>query len=117
MIGQLYDDIVNVYRKTSKDDGYGGTVEEELLVHTGIPCRLSQKTMQVTTDDNKRSSVQSFKLFFAVGKDIRQNDRLEVFRKKKLNDKYTFLAGRPLNYYELIPHAESVLAEVQENED
>lgn len=116
MIGQLYNDTVDVYRSISKDDGHGGTVEEMKLIHSGLSCRLSQKTLSNTVNEEVRSSIQSFKLFTEAGIDIQQNDMLYVFRGGKLKDKYTFLAAKPFNYYDLIPHAEIVLEEVIEGE-
>lgn len=114
MISQLYNDTVNVYRTVAKDDGYGGTIEELRLVCEGVKCRLSQKSLHSTSNDIVRSSTQEFKLFAAVNIDIKQNDRLKVFRGGK--DVYHFLAGQPFKYYDLIPHAEIVLSEVIENE-
>ena len=114
MINQLYNDLVNIYRTVSKDDGYGGTIEEFILVCEGVKCRLSQKSMQATSNDTVRSSTQEFKLFTAVNVDIKQNDRLKIFRNGQ--DSYNFLAGQPFKYYDLIPHAEIPLREVMENE-
>lgn len=114
MISQLYNDTVNIYRYVAKDDGYGGTIEELTMVCEGVKCRLSQKSLHPTSNDIVRSSVQEFKLFTNVNVDIKQNDRLKVFRGGK--DVYQFLAGQPFKYYDLIPHAEIPLSEVIENE-
>ena len=111
MIGQLHTDLVNVYRTVSKDDGHGGAVEELRLVAEGIKCRLSQKTLGFTSNGELRSSTQAFKLFAAADVDIRQNDLLKVFRGKEI---YSFLASKPFNYYNFIPHSEIALEQVVE---
>lgn len=98
----------------SVSDGYGGTVEEKQLVSENNRCRLSQKTLSATGGDPLMASAQEFKLFLPIDIEIKQNDRLEVFRG---NQKYTFKAGQPFVYYDRNPHQEIVLKEVIENED
>lgn len=113
-IESLYTDKCSIFRVESVSDGYGGTVEEEYLVSENNRCRLSQKTLSATGGNPVVASIQEFKLFLPIDIEIRQNDRLEVFRGSQ---KYVFRAGQPFVYYDRNPHQEIVLKEVIENED
>jgi hypothetical protein len=111
-IEKFYTDTVDVYRYVEVDDGYGGTVEELMLISRDNRCRLSQKTISVTSGNPLAVSTQEFRLFISLETDIAQNDKLEVHRGSMI---YTFKAGEPFAYYDRTPHKEIVVKEVVEN--
>lgn len=111
-IEKFYMDTVDVYRYAEVDDGYGGTVEELILVSKDNRCRLSQKTISATSGSPLAVSTQEFRLFIPLEIEIAQNDKLEVHRGLAT---YTFKAGQPFAYYDRSPHKEIVVKEVVEN--
>lgn len=110
----LYTDKFSIYRPKKFDDGYGGTILKDTLVSENNPCRLSQKTLSATSQEVNFTSVQEFKLFIPLNVEVFQNDLLEIYRG---DTKYTFRAGQPFKYIDLLPHQEVVLQEVIENGD
>ena len=113
-LDSLYTDKFSIYRAQEVDDGYGGTILENTLVSENNPCRLSQKTLSATSQDLNFTSVQEFKLFIPLNVEVLQNDLLIVYRG---DTKYTFRAGQPFKYIDVLPHQEVVLQEVVENGD
>lgn len=113
-IERLYTDTFSIYRPVTKDDGYGGTVEEEVLISENNKCRLSKATIKSSSNTSINSSEQEFRLFIPLTIEVLQNDRLEVHRG---SSKYTARASFPFKYYDVIPHQEVVLKEVIENVD
>lgn len=111
---KLYSDTFSIYRVITKDDGYGGTVEEEVLISENNRCRLSKTTIKGSSNTPINSSEQEFRLFIPLTTKVLQNDRLEVHRGFS---KYTARASFPFKYYDIIPHQEIVLKEVIENVD
>lgn len=111
-IEKFYTDTVDVYRYAEVDDGYGGTVEELMLISKDNRCRLSQKTISATSGSPLAVSIQEFRLFTPLEIEIAQNDKLEVHRGSMI---YTFKAGQPFVYYDRSPHKEIVVREVVEN--
>lgn len=114
MVDKLYTDTFSIYRSTTKDDSYGGTVEEEVLISENNRCRLSKTTIKGSSNTPINSSEQEFRLFIPLTTKVLQNDRLEVHRGFS---KYTARASFPFKYYDIIPHQEIVLKEVIENVD
>lgn len=114
MVDKLYTDTFSIYRSITKDDGYGGTVEEEVLISENNKCRLSKSTIKGSSNTLINSSEQEFRLFIPLSTEVLQNDRLEVHRG---SSKYIARASFPLKYYDVIPHQEVVLKEVIENVD
>nr|DAI62507.1 MAG TPA: hypothetical protein [Caudoviricetes sp.] len=113
-IEKLYTDTFSIYRPVTKDDGYGGTVEEEVLISENNKCRLSKATIKSSSNTSINSSEQEFRLFIPLKTEVLQNDRLEVHRG---SSKYIARASFPFKYYDVIPHQEIVLKEVIENVD
>ena len=111
-IEKFYTDTVDVYRYAEVDDGYGGTIEELMLISKDNRCRLSQKTISATTGSPLLTSTQEFRLFTPLEIEIAQNDKLEVHRGSVI---YTFKAGQPFAYYDRTPHKEIIVKEVVEN--
>lgn len=111
-IEKFYTDTVDVYRYAEVDDGYGGTMEELMLISKDNRCRLSQKTISATSGSPLAASTQEFRLFTPLEIEIAQNDKLEVHRGSIT---YTFKAGQPFAYYDRSPHKEIVVKEVVEN--
>lgn len=113
-LDSLYTDKFDIIRPQEFDDGYGGTIFKDILVSENNPCRLSQKTLSATSQDLNFTSVQEFKLFIPLNVEVHQNDLLIVYRG---DTKYTFRAGQPFKYLDVLPHQEIVLKEVVENGD
>ena len=113
-LDSLYTDKFSIYRPKKFDDGYGGTIFKDTLVSENNPCRLSQKTLSATSQEVNFTSVQEFKLFIPLNVEVLQNDLLIVYRG---DIKYTFRAGQPFKYIDVLPHQEIVLQEVIENGD
>ena len=113
-LDSLYTDKFDIMRAQEIDDGYGGTILKDTLVSENNPCRLSQKTLSATSQEVNFTSVQEFKLFIPLNVEVLQNDLLIVYRG---DIKYTFRAGQPFKYIDLLPHQEVVLQEVVENGD
>lgn len=112
MVEKLYTDTFSIYRAITRDDGYGGTIEDEILVSENNKCRLSKATIKNTATPIINSSEQEFRLFVPLDIEILQNDRLEVQRG---SSKYTARASFPFKYIDALPHQEIVLKEVIEN--
>lgn len=110
----LYTDKFSILRPTETDDGYGGTILEDVLISENNPCRLSQKSIYSTSNNINFTSVQEFKLFIPVEIEVFQNDLLEVYRGSV---KYTARASQPFKYLNVLPHQEIILKEVVENGD
>lgn len=110
----LYTDKFSVLRPAETDDGYGGTVLEDILVSENNPCRLSQKSISATADEPNLTSVQEFRLFVPIEIEVLQNDLLEVYRGSV---KYTARTSQPFKYLDFLPHQEIVLKDVIENGD
>ena len=113
-LDSLYTDKFDVLRPKAIDDGYGGTIFKDTLISENNLCRLSQKTLSATSQEVNFTSVQEFKLFIPLNVEVFQNDLLEIYRG---DTKYTFRAGQPFKYIDLLPHQEVVLQEVIENGD
>lgn len=113
-LNSLYTDKFDIMRPQEFDDGYGGTILKDILISENNPCRLSQKTLSATSQEVNFTSVQEFKLFISLNVEVFQNDLLEIYRG---DTKYTFRAGQPFKYIDLLPHQEVVLQEVIENGD
>ena len=113
-LDSLYTDKLFIYRAQEVDDGYGGTIFKDTLISENNPCRLSQKTLSATSQEVNFRSVREFKLFIPLNVEVFQNDLLEIYRG---DTKYTFRAGQPFKYIDLLPHQEVVLQEVIENGD
>lgn len=114
MVDRLYTDTFSIYRSISQDDGFGGTIEKEVLISEKNPCRLSQKTISATVESINFTSIQEFRLFIPLNIEVLQNDKLEVYRG---SSKYTARASFPFKYIDVLPHQEIVLKEVIENGD
>lgn len=113
-LDSLYTDKFDIMRSQEFDDGYGGTIFKDTLISENNPCRLSQKTLSATSQEVNFTSVQEFKLFIPLNVEVFQNDLLEIYRG---DTKYTFRAGQPFKYIDLLSHQEVVLQEVIENGD
>ena len=113
-LDRLYTDTFSIYRSISQDDGFGGTIEKEVLISEKNPCRLSQKTISATVESINFTSIQEFRLFIPLNIEVLQNDKLEVYRG---SSKYTARASLPFKYVDVLPHQEIVLKEVIENGD
>lgn len=113
-LDSLYTDKFDVLRPKAIDDGYGGTIFKDIIISENNPCRLSQKALSATSQDLNFTSVQEFKLFIPLNVEVFQNDLLIVYRG---DTKYTFRAGQPFKYIDVLPHQEVVLQEVVENGD
>ena len=109
---KLYTDTFSIYRTITKEDGYGGTIEDEILVSENNKCRLSKATIKNSSTPIINSSEQEFRLFIPLKIEVLQNDRLEIHRG---SSKYTARASFPFKYFDVIPHQEVVLKEVIEN--
>lgn len=112
VLAKLYTDKVNVYRVVKGKDEEGGNTEEDKILYTSIPCRISKKRLNATIISKINSSYQEFELFVAPDVDILQNDKLIVYRGNLV---YTFRASQPFLYPG--SHKEIILSEVLENED
>lgn len=112
ILERLYTDKFDIYRVITKDDGYGGTIEEESLISENNICRLSKINTKETSGNPINSSEQSFKLFIPLEIEVLQNDRLVI---KRGSSKYEVRASLPFKYLDLIPHQEISLKEVIEN--
>ena len=110
----FYTDKFSILRPTETDDGYGGTVLEDVLVSENNPCRISQKLIHATTGEPNFTSVQEFRLFIPVEIEVLQNDLLEVYRGSV---KYTARASQSFKYLDFLPHQEIILEDVVENGD
>lgn len=62
MVDKLYTDTFSIYRSITKGDGYGGTVEEEVLISENNKCRLSKSTIKGSSNTPINSSEQEFRL-------------------------------------------------------
>lgn len=111
---RLYTDRFNLYRTVLKDDGYGGTIEEEVLISSDNICRLSKGTIKNGQISHINGSEQSYKLFIPGSIEVIQNDKLEIMRG---NIKYVARASQPFKYVDLLEHQEIELNEVIENAD
>ncbi len=83
--------------KTKKENGSVGFVEVE--VYSDIPCRVSYKTSNVTSDVGLLSSVdQVVKLFISPDVDIKPNSKLYIREKTSEVEKEYFRSSEPKVY-------------------
>lgn len=76
---QLYQDTCNIIEKQEVENPDGSTTHAEVVVHEGIPCRISYKTDLIAGNTESASPLkEDIELFINPDIEVKPGSKLEI---------------------------------------